>query len=150
MNNGFLFLLLLSVGLFTLPTTAKAQTSSLPECTDAVCSEIFHNTVLETATLVVWEGRGNILNSHTFDLDSSAILVSQANYAASDLTESTLSSAPDAPCMTGACSTTSSTTYVTETEIVTITTTYTFYNGSLIDVDPSESRTPRPGDDMEQ
>lgn len=123
-------------------TTAE----NLPYCQESICEKIFHNKKLGTATLVVWQGKEEIVHSYTFNLDRTALLTSKHSgnahnntiYVKSD------SGAPPAPCPSGACSSPVSRTYETATEIITVTITYIYYNGQLVDVKVSESRRAKP------
>ena len=125
--------LLLFFGLFALPAFIVNATP-LRDCTEMVCSEIFHNKELGKATAIVWRGQGNIVTSHTFDLDSSAELVHQGSSVSENYYSAT-NDAPAAPCPTGSCSAVRATTYETVTDIITVTVTFTYFNGQLIDAD---------------
>ena len=125
------YALLLFFSLCALPAFI-ANATPLRDCTEMVCSEIFHNKELGKATAIVWRGQGNIVTSHTFDLDSSAELVHQGSSVSPNYYSAT-DGAPVAPCQTGSCSAVRSNTYETATEIITVTITFTYFNGQLID-----------------
>lgn len=138
------------VGLLAMSAN-KAEATPIPDCVESVCSDIIHNKELGKATVVVW-GKKGIINSYSFDLDSSAVrgpTIDSSNQVFSTFSDSN----PPAPCARGNCSSSSSTTYRTENSIITITITYTYFNGALIDVSISRSVTAIPKDDdskMEQ
>lgn len=128
----------------------RAEAIPLPDCVESVCSDIIHNKELGKATVVVWGEKG-IINSYSFDLDSSAVrgpTINSSNQVFSTFSDTN----PPAPCAQGNCSTSSSTTYRTQNSIITVTITYTYFNGALIDVSISRSVVPIPRDDtnMEQ
>ena len=55
-----------------------------------------------------------------------------------------LENVPSAPCSSGSCSSSSSTTYETATQIITITITFIYFNGELVDVESTKSVTNKP------
>ena len=139
------------LGSFFYLSPSQSQATTLPDCPESVCSDIIHNKILGKATVVVWEGRGNILDTHTFDLDRSAVLVSTSDdvgYIDGYITAS--STAPSAPCQTGSCSVPVSNTYQTTTQIVTVTSTSVYFDGELIDVQTSTSRLDLPPSEIER
>lgn len=132
------------VGLLAMSAN-RAEATPLPDCVESVCSDIIYNKELGKATVVVW-GKKGIINSYTFDLDSSAVrgpIIDSSNQVFSTFSDSN----PPAPCAQGNCASSTHTTYRTENSIITVTVTYTFFNGALIDVSISRSVAPIPRDD---
>ncbi|MEH8022067.1 hypothetical protein [Rheinheimera metallidurans] len=135
------FLLLGSLLCFS---ATKTEAMPLPDCTETVCSDIFHNKKLAKATVVVW-GQKGIITSYSFDLDSSAVQ-GRTFYSSGSVLTTSSDTNPTAPCAAGNCSSSSSTTYQTPTTIITVTVTYTYFNGELIDVGISRTVVPKPSD----
>ena len=123
--------LLLLAGLFNI-SAVQANAPLLQSCSETVCSEVFHNTELSIATAVIWRSEGDILASHTFDLDRSAVLTHQNSAVSAHYNDST-SDTSAAPCPSGSCSASRVTTYETATDILTVTKTFTYFKGQLID-----------------
>ncbi|WP_251359264.1 hypothetical protein [Kangiella sp. TOML190] len=138
--------LLIVIGLFA---NAKviAGSGSLSYCEAKTCETVLHNKKLNKATLIVWTGESNIIHSYTFELDKSAKLqskIANLNSNNNEYATQSDSGAPPAPCQSGSCSLPVSRTYETTTETITVTTTYIYRDGELIDVMTSESRKPKP------
>ncbi|MDF3126450.1 hypothetical protein [Rheinheimera sp. 1928-s] len=132
MNIKIYHRLVLIFGLCFLVGNAEANTTPLRECVAGACSEIVHNKELGKATVTVWDEKGNVISADTFDLDSSAELV---HVSTSDSVDSTTPEhAPAAPCDKGPCATAISQTYETATHVVTVTYTFIYFNGQLMDV----------------
>lgn len=132
MNIKIYHRLVLIFGLCFLVGNAEANTTPLRECVAGACSEIVHHKELGKATATVWDDKGNIISADTFDLDSSAELV---HVSTSDSVGSTTPEhAPAAPCDKGPCATVILQTYQTTTHIVTVTYTFTYFNGQLMGV----------------
>ena len=135
-------ILLLLAGLLNI-SAVQANTPLLQSCSETVCSEVFRNKELSIATAVVWRSEGDILASHTFDLDSSAVLAHQDSAVSANYNDST-SDASAAPCPSGSCSASRVTTYETATDIITVTKTFTYFKGQLIDVTIQQTEKVKP------
>ncbi|MCU7994619.1 hypothetical protein L5L55_07555 [Shewanella glacialipiscicola] len=126
-------------------TAANAVYENLPLCQEKYCEKIFHNKQLEQATLVVWTGESGILSSYTFHLDKSAKLVAPAS-TVQDVTLLGADTPPSGCAASGACDVTTTYTYETNTSIVTVITTYQYYNGQLVSVSSFTKETKKPDD----
>ncbi|MCK7458009.1 hypothetical protein [Idiomarina aminovorans] len=136
-------LIIATFGLFFV-NSVNAEFDTLPDCGKKVCSEIFHNEKLDQATLVVWEGEGNIIRSQVLELDDSAVLTNQSNFTSVDNSNDLLGEEPPAPCESGSCSSVRILSYESTGEIITVIMTFFYYNEQLIDVHLSEKRTVKP------
>lgn len=140
MNIKIYHRLVLIFGLCFLVGNAEANTTPLRECVAGACSEIVHDKELGKATVTVWDDKGNIISADTFDLDSSAELVHVSTSDSVNIKDnidsvsSLTDGAPPPPCTSGSCSITTSQTYQTTTHIVTVTFTFTYFNGQLMGV----------------
>lgn len=129
-------------GCLWVSASVNATIPTLPECAESVCSEIFHNRESGKASVVVWNQKGTIA-SHSFDLESSAVKGPTFHSSGTTVIEAE-TGIPVMPCNTGSCATSSSTTYATAGSIITVSITYTYYNGTLLDASISEARTAKP------
>lgn len=129
-------------GCLWVSASVNATIPTLPECAESVCSEIFHNRESGKASVVVWNQKGTIA-SHSFDLESSAVKGPTFHSSGTTVVEAD-AGIPPMPCNTGSCATSSSTTYATAGSIITVSITYTYYNGTLLDASISEARTAKP------
>lgn len=131
--------------LFSIPQTVSAQT--LLPCDNQSCYQLVHNKKLEKVSILVWDNQGNILHSNEFILDKSAELAHESsitnNISLNARTGFSGSGAPLPPCSTGSCATSTTTTYVTATHIITVTITFTYYNGQLVGVSTQQTAVPR-------
>ena len=133
----------ISLAFLCLSYISAARSDNLPYCDEDACIKVFHNKAIGKATLVVWSGKDNVLNSLTFELDKTAKLT-QHNYNQSGNELTVLEDSPPPAC-SGDCSNVVTRTYVTATEIITVATTFVYSDGQLIDVQITElSRVPRP------
>lgn len=74
----------------------------------------------------------------------------KADKGSSELIENqytTFADAPPAPCKSGACSVPTVSTYETTSDIITVTTTYVYYNAELVDLEISTKKIPKPDDE---
>ena len=133
--------------LFQFSAHAKFE---LPYCADAVCFQTFHNKTLGTANIVVWSGKNTIHSTSSTSLQSDAKLASRWIGDSITSIASESGEIPPAPCSSGVCSTAASETYLTATEIITITITFVYANGELVDIETTIRRTPRPDDRIEE
>lgn len=129
-------------GCLWVSASVNATAPTLPECAESVCSEIFHDKESGKASVIVWNQKGTIA-SHSFDLESSAVKGPTFHSSGTMIVEAE-AGAPAMPCHTGSCATSSSTTYATAGSIITVSITYTYYNGTLLDASISEARTAKP------
>jgi hypothetical protein len=129
-------------GCLWVSASANATVPTLPECAESVCSEIFHNKESGKASVIVWNQKGTIA-SHSFDLESTAVKGPTFHSSGTTVVEAD-AEIPPMPCNTGSCATSSSTTYATAGSIITVTITYTYYNGTLLDASISEAITAKP------
>lgn len=130
--------------------TANASNENLPYCAESICEKVFHNKKTETATLIVWSGNADIIHSFSFDLDKTAKLSSKRSSKNTGDGFTTYDTEPPVSC-SGTCSVPVSQTYTTATEIITITTTFIYVDGQLVDVKSEEvSRIPRPDNQIEK
>jgi hypothetical protein len=122
----------------------SVNASLVKSCDLAVCSSITQNKALENVTVLVWGNEGTILSTSTFSLDKTAVLVSSTKQGFSSAPVMSTSSTSNAPCSSGSCSLSDSTTYETATQIITITITFVYFNGELVDVDTTKRETNKP------
>lgn len=141
---------------FLLISSGTVASQSFPTCSSDVCTQVVHNKEVEKLSVLVWDSEGQIIHSSEVKLDKNAVLEHTSNEASPSNRNSTDvystandSNAPPAPCTSGSCSTTSSSTYRTATEVVTVTIIYTYDNGQLVGVDLDESRNPRHDDERD-
>jgi hypothetical protein len=137
---------------------ADAGQFRLGDCQELVCHKVVTSPKTDTATVVVWQDDEQIIKTYTFELEALDInpIVRRGSISQKDLIRqsgspfSTLNNTPPQPdpCVSGGCSSSVSSTYETATEIITVTITFTFYNGELIDVGISQTRRLKPDDDF--
>lgn len=137
-------LLIITAFSILLVSPANAGSDALPSCEKKVCSDIFHDKKIDQATVVVWKGEGDVITSQTFELDSSAVLVSESEFNKKSRSSGITGEVPPAPCSSGACSEATTLAYEAADEIITVIMTFVYYDGHLIDVYPSERRTEEP------
>lgn len=119
---------------------ASSPSNNLPTCELVACSELIKNPVLNNATLVVWQGRGEVIHTQYIDLANLDDISDQVVPAvASESADSQVM--PSAPCDTGVCSVAMYRKVETTTEQVMITTWLVYFDGALINVYSFDSRT---------
>ncbi|AAV82011.1 hypothetical protein [Idiomarina loihiensis] len=127
-----------------LVSFANAGSDGLPSCEKTACSDIFHDKKIDQATVAVWEGERDVITSQTFELDSSAVLVSESEFIKKSRSSGVIDEVPPAPCSSGACSEATTLAYEAADEIITVIMTFVYYDGYLIDVHPVDRRTEKP------
>ena len=132
-----------------LLTSAASASQSFPECSSDICTRVVHNKDLEKLSILVWNNKGQLIHSNQFDLDRDAKLIytssenSGRGLAGGNYYSTSDSGAPPAPCTSGACSTSVTSSYETATEIVTVIVTYTYHNGQLVGVNTTSYVSPK-------
>lgn len=153
MKNSGLLLALIALLASVFVPAAQAVNEALPLCQEAYCQKIFHDKKLEQATVIVWNGKGDILSTYSFHLDRSAKLVNpdvNASETGQEIMPLGAATPPSGCGQTGACDITTSYTYETATSMVTVITIFQYYNGVLVSVSTTSKETKKPDDTRQE